>query len=119
MKPPPVIVTCAGHWKDIFRLQFEYAQRESDRYGGLPIPAVFSERVSGYYLESELLILRKQHISLFARYDWQLHESPLPPLGSQLATGDFSVNRFTYGINWTLPGGSLLMLNDEVWNLPE
>jgi mono/diheme cytochrome c family protein len=106
-------------WKDVFRLQFEFAQRQSDRYGGTPTPTVFSERVWGYYLEGELLIWRKRHISLFARYDWQMHDSPLPVLGSQIATGDFIVDRITYGVNWTLPGGSLLMINDEIWNFPQ
>jgi len=106
-------------WKDIFRVQFEYAQRESERYDAFQTPTVFSERVSGYYLESELLIFRKRHISLFARYDRQLHESPLTPLGSQLTTDNFGVDRLTYGINWTLPGGSLLMINHEIWNLPQ
>ena len=99
--------------------KFEFAQRESERYGGVPQPTVFSERVSGFYLESELMVHRKWHINLFARYDWQLHDSPQPVLGSLLSTGDFIVDRFTYGVNWTLPGGSLLMLNDEIWNLPK
>jgi mono/diheme cytochrome c family protein len=107
------------HWKDIFRLQFEYAQRNSDRYGGTPQPTVFSERVEGYYLESELQISRKHHISLFGRYDWQLHGSRLPVPGSQITSSDFIVDRLTYGVNWTLPGGSLLMANHEIWNLPQ
>jgi len=106
------------HWKDILRVQFEYADRESERYDPTVAPAVFSEHVSGFYLESELLVWRERHISLFARYDRQLHESPLPPLGSQLTTGSFGVDRYTYGVNWTLPGGSLLMINHEIWNLP-
>jgi len=112
----------AFHWKDVFRLQFEYAQRNSDRFGTTPSnpqAAVFAERVSGYYLEGELLVWRKKHVSLFARYDSQFRDSPLPPLGSPVANGSFGVNRFTYGVNWTLPGGSLLMVNHEYWDMPQ
>jgi hypothetical protein len=29
--------------------------------------------------------------------------------------GDGTLQRFTWGLNWTLPGGSLLMLNHERW----
>ncbi len=107
------------HWKDILRVQFEYAQRQSERYDATVTPTVFSEHVSGFYLESELLVFRERHISLFARYDWQFHDSPLPVLGSQITTGSFGVERYTYGVNWTLPGGSLLMINHEIWNLPQ
>jgi len=106
------------HWKDILRVQFEYADRESERYDSTVAPAVFSEHVSGFYLEGELLVSREKHISLFTRYDRQLHESPLPVLGSQITSGSFGVDRYTYGVNWTLPGGSLLMINHEIWNLP-
>jgi mono/diheme cytochrome c family protein len=109
----------AYHWKDILRVQFEYADRQSERYDAAVAPAVFSEHVSGFYLEGELLVCRDRHISLFTRYERQLHESPLPPLGSQITTGSFGVDRYTYGVNWTLPGGSLLMINDEIWNLPQ
>jgi mono/diheme cytochrome c family protein len=109
------------HWKDVFRFQFEYAQRNSDRFATLPNnpqATVFNEHVSGFYFESELLVLREEHVSLFARYESLYHDSPLPVLGSQVATGSFGVNRFTYGVNWTLPGGSLLMINHEYWDMP-
>jgi cytochrome c5 len=108
-------------WKDIFRFQFEYAQRNSDRFDTLPNsfqPTVFNEHVSGYYFEAEWLVLPEEHISLFARYDSQFHDSPLPPPGSQVPTGSFGVNRSTFGVNWTLPGGSLLMVNYEYWDMP-
>ena len=75
--------------------------------------------MSGYYLEAELLVLPKEHVSLFSRFDSQYHDSPLPVLGSQVATGEFGVKRFTYGVNWTLPGGSLLMINHEYWDMPQ
>ena len=109
-------------WKDIFRFQFEYAQRNSDRFGTLPNAAqstVFGERVSGYYFEAELLVWKEKHVSIFGRYDSLFHDSPLPVLGSVVPTGNFGVNRYTYGVNWTLPGGSLLMVNHEIWDMPQ
>jgi hypothetical protein len=109
------------HWEDVFRVQFEFAQRNSDRFDILPGNAqatVFTERVSGFYLEAELLVLPKERVSLFARYDEQYHESPLPIPGSQIPVGGFGVDRFTLGVNWTLPGGSLLMIDGEYWDMP-
>lgn len=79
---------------------------------------MIQERVGGCYLEGEWLFSRRRHLSLFARYDNQLRHSPLPPPASQIPTGSFTVQRFTYGLNWTLPGGSLLMVNHEHWFLP-
>ena len=105
-------------WKDQLRIQFEYAERDSDRLGNIPSPAIFQEHVGGYYLEGEALLSRHWHMSVFTRYDNQLSHSVLPPLGSRLTTGNFSVERLTYGLNWSLPGGSLLMLNLEQWFLP-
>ncbi len=109
------------HWEDVLRVQFEFAQRNSDRFDTLPGNAqasVFTERVSGFYLEAELLVLRQEKVSLFARFDEQYHDSPLPVLGSQVAASSFGVTRVTLGVNWTLPGGSLLMVNGEHWDLP-
>lgn len=104
-------------WKDRLRVQFEYAQRNSGRVGTAPAN-VFTERVGGMYLEGELLVSRHWNMSLLARYDSQSTQSLLPPPGSVLASGDFTVRRFTYGVNFTLPGGSLLMINNENWLLP-
>ncbi len=105
-------------WKDVLRVQFEYAQRNSQRIGAVP-SSVFTERVGGFYLEGELLISRHWNLSLLARYDEQSTQSLLPPVGSPLTNGTFLVQRFTYGVNWTLPGGSLLMVNNEHWVLPQ
>lgn len=107
-------------FEDIWRVQWEFAQRNSDRFGTTPIgTGLFQEHFSGGYLQSELLLSRRKRINLFLRYDTQLTRSDLPPLGSPLTTGDFRVERITYGINWTLPGGSLLMTNLENWRLPD
>ncbi|MFO1064613.1 MAG: hypothetical protein U0892_12185 [Pirellulales bacterium] len=107
-------------YQDVLRIQAEFAQRDSDRFGALPNgPALFRERYSGGYLQSELLLSRRRKISAFFRYDSQWTHSDLPPVGSQLVTGDFRVERLTYGINWTLPGGSLLMTDFENWRVPD
>jgi hypothetical protein len=105
-------------WKDRLRVQFEYAQRNSDRLGTVPA-SIFTERVGGFYLEGEALISKHWKMSFLARYDSQSTQSLLPPPGSTLTAGTFTVQRFTYGVNWTLPGGSLLMLNEEHWFLPQ
>jgi mono/diheme cytochrome c family protein len=105
-------------WKDVVRVQFEYAERDSDRLQMTPATSIFRDRIGGYYLEGEVLVLRDWRISLFSRFDSQLTHSPSPPLGSQLTTGNFSVDRITYGVNWSLPGGSLLMVNLEQWLMP-
>ncbi len=104
--------------QDIFRLQFEYAQRDSDRVTSVPVDTFFRERVGGYYLESELLLSRYWKTSFLARYDVQTRHGPIPPPEAAIiSTGDFAVRRFTYGLNWNLPGGSLLMVNHEHWFL--
>jgi cytochrome c553 len=106
------------HWEDRLRIQFEYARRDSDRLGFIPDPAIFREHVGGCYFEGEVLLSRCWHLSLVARYDEQTRRSLFPPPISGLPTGDFTVRRFTYGLNWTLPGGSLLMIDHEQWLLP-
>lgn len=103
---------------DVFRLQFEYARRDSDRLIGAASDVLTRDNVSGYYLEAELLLLRAQKISLLIRYDQQDRHSEEPPPESSLAEGSFRVSRFTYGLNFVLPGGSLLMVNHERWILP-
>jgi hypothetical protein len=105
-------------WEDIFRAQLEYVQRNSDRLGNVPETRLFEETVAGGFGQAELLVSRRHAMSLFFRYDTQVHQSLLPPLGSPLPTGDFRLDRLTYGVNWSLPGGSLLMVNLEQWNLP-
>ena len=107
-----------ARYKDRVRVQFEFAQRNTDRVVALPGMEFNREAVGGGYLEGELLLSRKHKISAIARYDDQFRQALLPPPGSPLATGNFTVSRLTYGFNYTLPGGSLLMLNHEHWYLP-
>jgi hypothetical protein len=109
-----------AQYKRLFRCQFEYARRDSDRVGVVSNGSgVFSEAVYGYYVEAEVRPWDKCHVSLLARYDWQNYSSPLPPSGSSLPTGKFDVERVTIGINIELWHQSLLMIDFERWLLPE
>jgi hypothetical protein len=109
-----------ARYKRLFRCQFEYARRESSRFGILGSGAeVFQETVSGYYIEAEARPWEKCRVSALARYDYQRRSSPLPPSGSSLPTGAFDVERITLGINIELWHQSLLMINFERWLVPE
>ncbi|MBX7166711.1 MAG: hypothetical protein K1X74_10230 [Pirellulales bacterium] len=124
----------ALHWQDWFWFQAEYAERCNDRAGYWyvgplsattadllalpPVPFVFHEHVRGGYGQIETLLSRAYRISAFFRFDVQQTDSSVPPPGSRLPSGNFDVDRFTYGLNFTLPGGSLLLLNHEHWWLP-
>jgi len=102
-------------YKDIVRLQTEFAQRNTAVVLGLPGQEYGSNRVAGCYAEGELLMSRRYRLSLFGRYDQQTQNYAT---GSPLARPVFDVNRLTYGVNWTLKGGSLLMVNLEHWYMP-
>ncbi|HLJ93560.1 MAG TPA: hypothetical protein VKU02_10265 [Gemmataceae bacterium] len=109
-----------AHYKRLFRFQAEFARRESDRFGILANgAAIFTEAIYGYYLEAEARPWEKCRVSFLTRYDSQRHNSPLPPSGSSLPTGNFNVERVTLGINIELWHQSLLMFNYERWLLPE
>jgi hypothetical protein len=106
-------------YKRIFRFQFEYARRESDRFGTIAIgPDIFSDQVSGCYAEAEVRPYDTCHVSVLGRYDYQRTNSPLPPPGSTLTFGTFDVQRVTLGVNIDLWHQSLLMVNYERWLLP-
>lgn len=112
-------VDLQARYKRLFRAQFEYARRESDRFGTLAAgPEIFSESVSGCYAEAEVRPWEKCHVSGVARYDFQRTNSPLPPPGSMLPAGTFDVQRVTLGVNIDLWHQSLLMVNYERWILP-
>jgi len=107
-----------ARWKDILRVQAEYARRNSDRVVDLPGQLLNSDKTDGAYIEAECLVHRAWKLSVLGRYDWQRKSSPLAPPDSDLPSGNFNVQRITYGINRVLPGGSLLMINHEHWILP-
>jgi hypothetical protein len=106
-------------WNDRLRVQAEYAQRDSDRFGNIPQSAIFQERVAGSYIQTEYFLTEQKRFSFFFRYDNQLTHSQLPPIGSRLTSADFRVERLTYGLNYTLKGGSLLMFDFEQWRVPD
>lgn len=109
--------------EDVLRVQFEYARRDSDRIVENPDEVLTRDHVSGYYVEGEVLIVRwkdtGRRITFLARYDAQSRDSIAPPPESSLSTGVFTVNRFTYGFNFALTGGSVFMINHERWSLPD
>jgi hypothetical protein len=105
-------------FRDILRIQAEFAQRRTQSYYDFAAPLYAKDRVSGWYLESELLLSRDARLSALMRWDQQGQRYGAFDPGSALPSSAFDVNRLTYGINWTVPGGSLLMLNIEHWFLP-
>ena len=89
---------------DTLRIYYEYAIRTND--------ATFSpirQIAYGNVVEGELLLTCQPRISLMARYDNLEHRD---------SGGETSLERFTWGVNTTLPGGSLLIFNHEHWNFP-
>jgi hypothetical protein len=106
------------HFRDIVRVQFEYARRDSDRIIDNGAPFLTRDHVAGYYLEGELLLSRFYGISFLTRYDHQARNSVAPPPDSSLTIGNFGVNRMTYGFNFRIHGGSFLMIDYEHWSLP-
>lgn len=105
-------------WEDNFRLQFEYALRQNNRINFAPTAERIEEDIDGFYVESELKICEKPKVGVVARYGEQSFDSVLPPSGSLLTASRFAVRRFTYGLTWTLAGGSLFMINHEHWSMP-
>jgi hypothetical protein len=106
-------------YQDLVRCQFEYARRDSDRIVSNPGPLLTRDHVEGCYLEAEVMLWRAYGISFLMRYDRQARGSIAPPPDSSLTVGSFAVNRMTYGFNFRLPGGSVLMVDYEHWSLPD
>ena len=105
-------------YKDILRVQAEFAQRNTQAFYDLANPVYATDKVSGYYVESELLLSRAARLSALCRWDDQRQRyGAFDPAGS-VPSAAFDVNRLTYGLNRTMPGGSLLMFNMEHWYLP-
>jgi mono/diheme cytochrome c family protein len=95
--------------EDFFRAYYEYAIRDEDSFPGAESYAY------GHLAEAEVLLLEfddpccdppVNKISLLARYDTLKHGGAL---------GRLKTERFTYGLNFLLLGGSLLILNHEHW----
>ena len=89
--------------EEILRFYFEYAIRRNDSDLNL------GQIVYGTVYELEILLWSQPSVSVLARYDNLEHRDD---------AGESSIERFTWGLNTTLPGGSLLILNHERWNFP-
>jgi hypothetical protein len=85
----------------------------------LPGNLIDDEEIYGFSVEGELRLCSTPRIGLVARYDTLTHNGDLPPAGSTLTDPDFTVHRFTWGFALTLPGGNLLLINHEHWNMPQ
>lgn len=102
----------------LFRMQFEYAHRESDRAAPEPDAFRVRDRVAGYYLEGEYYSQMFSRLSYIMRYDCQDRRSDYAPDESSIGLGSLTVSRFTYGVNLNLKRAGLVMINHERWNLP-
>jgi hypothetical protein len=93
-----------AQFEDRVRLYFEYALRSN----GQTLPLVGDNIAYGVVCEGEVRICCKPRISLVARYDNLIQKG-------YLIFRDTAVDRYTWGFNTALPGGSLLILNHEHW----
>lgn len=90
-------------YEDRLRAYFEYAIRSDDSV----FVAGGRNHTYGIVIETEYYLPHDSPLSLLARYDTLEHRDA--------SFGDTSTNRFTWGVNYRLPGGSLLMVNHEHW----
>ena len=103
-------------WEDILRIQFEYAQRDTDIFF-FSNNSVGQNHIFGCYLEEEVLLCRCWHLSFVSRYDFMGWSNASDPL-SGLPPTKANERVLTCGLNWTLPGGSLLMIGNDHWYVP-
>ncbi len=87
-------------YRDYIRGYFEYARRVEDTTPTL------ESTFSGHVVEVEGLLWRNPKISMLVRYD---------NIMNPVLYGGATIERFTWGPNITLPGGSLLIINHEHW----
>ena len=92
---------------------FEIFQTEFHRIRTHGVCYLVDKRFAG-----EVRLCTAPRVGLVTRYDTLSHNGDLPPPGSTLNDGDFTVQRFTWGFTITLPGGSLLLLDHEHWFMP-
>ncbi|HVJ69837.1 MAG TPA: hypothetical protein VM510_17800, partial [Caulifigura sp.] len=104
-------------YQDIFRLQAEFAQRNTDNFVNQPGMLFGTDKVNGAYVEGELWVTRP--LSLLLRWDLQNQNYAARAAGSDIISPKFSVQRWTCGINYNIAANSLLMFNIEHWKLPD
>ena len=90
---------------DLGRAYFEYALRRDDPQG----TPVDQNDTYGIVIETELNVTQK--ISLLTRYDTLEHR--------HVQAGEMTTERMTWGFNFLLPNGSLLLVNHEHWMFPD
>lgn len=90
-------------YEDRLRAYFEYAIRSDDSV----FVAGGRNHTYGMVIETEYKLPHDSPLRLLARYDTLEHRDAF--------FGDGSTDRFTWGLNYLLPGGSLLMVNHEHW----
>lgn len=88
-------------YEQFFRAYAEYAIRKNDTDVNV------EQSAWGYVAETELLVWEDPNINFLLRYD---------TLDTRGRRDNTSIDRFTWGVNTTLPGGSLLIFNHERWN---
>ena len=104
-------------FKERARFYFEYAIRTNTKKDTpFSRPAARRTMVYGVVAEAELKLCDKPRISWLGRYDTLEFRDTLFPGSLVPETG---IDRYTWGFNLTLPGGSLLILNHERWKLPD
>ena len=91
-------------WDEKLRAYYEYAIRDENLFPGL------RNVIYGNLVELELTLWDDPKISALARYDTLDHSGGF---GEQLT------ERFTWGLNFGLYGGSLLILNHEHWRFAD
>jgi hypothetical protein len=102
-------------WNEKVRIQYEYARRTSETFDFNTLATV-DEDLKGQIIEGEFQLYDCPKITGVVRYDDQRRDEGPPT--AIFPTGEYTVTRFTYGVNIWL-GSSILMLNHERWHAPE
>ncbi len=87
-------------WKEELRAFYEYAIRVEDAFPGL------RNVIYGNLVEAEVLLWDDPRVSALVRYDTVDHSGVF---------GELQTERITWGLNFGLYGGSLLIVNHEHW----
>lgn len=88
-------------YENFLRAYAEYARRKNDTDVNV------EQAAWGYVAEVEILVWEDPNIGLLLRYD---------TLDTRGRRDETTIDRYTWGVNTTLPGGSLLIFNHERWN---
>lgn len=112
-------VDLTARFRDLLQFQFDYAKRKNDQLVFLENNLRDDEEVDGMSILGEMRILPENDVYLTTRYDTLTRDSEVPPFGGVITDTEFTVRRFTWGFRVGLPGGSVLMINHEHWDMPD